>query len=77
MKMKKVVKNCAMYRQNIKPIFFSAIAIVTLNRCSGDTLTPHKPLKPIPTIKHIDKNNTINIEPVTPGMMPVSKINKK
>ena len=77
MKIKKVVKNCANYRQNIKPIIFSTVAIVALNGCGGNMLSPYKTFKPTVPTSLKEKNSTINIEPVSPGMMPVSETNKK
>ena len=71
MKIQKVIKRDTSYP--IKPIIFTAVAIVSINGCSGEMRTLHKPLKPMPEINHIDKNSTINIEAVTPGMMPVAE----
>ncbi len=75
--MKKVVKNSAKYHQNIKPIIFSTVAIVVLNGCGGNILSVHKTLKPTVPTSLKEKNSTINFEPVSPGMMPVSETNKK
>ena len=77
MKMKKVVKNTANYRQNIMPIIFSTVTIVALNGCGGNMLSKHKTLKPTVPTSLKEKNSTINFEPVSPGMMPVSETNKK
>ena len=71
MKMKKVFKSSASYpvSSGVKPIIFTAVAIVALSGCTNNNLSPHKVLKAdIPIHSRADKNKTESIEPVEPAV---------
>ena len=79
MEMKKVLKSSFNYptRSNIKPIIFSAVAIVALSGCGNNNLSPHKVIKPKPPIHtQLDKNSTEMEEPPLAGIPPVEPVKK-
>ena len=76
MKMKKVFKSSASYPANarVKPIIFTAVAMVALYGCGSNNLSPHKVVKP-ETISNVDKNSTEPIEPALAGVIaPVQPV---
>lgn len=83
MKMKKVFKSSASYPvgERVKPIIFTAVAIVLLNGCRSNNLSPHRVVKPeVSTHINVDKKNMGDVEPVEPaiaGMMPIAETPKK
>ena len=71
MKMQKVLKSSVKYptHSNIKPIIFSAVAIIALSGCGTNKLPPQKVIKPLSPIHlNIDKNSTKDVEPVEPAI---------
>ncbi len=68
--MQKAVKSSACYpvRLTIKPIIFTAVAMVSLSGCGSNRLSPHKAIEP-PV--NIDINSTETEEPEIAGGMPV------
>ena len=76
MKMKKILKSNAHYPTSlsIKPIIFSAVAMVALSGCGNNYLSPHKVIKPKPPVHlQIDKNSTAteDSEEITGGIPPM------
>ena len=78
MKMQKVIKSSVSYPVGltIKPIIFTAVAMVALSGCGGNKLSPHKVIKPLPPVQvNADKNIDEPKEPEgAGGMSPVQPI---
>ena len=76
MKMKKTIKSNANYPtcSSIKPIIFSAVAMVALSGCGNNNLSPHKVIKPKPPVHlQVDKNSTPELKEQEPtgGIPPI------
>lgn len=79
MNMKKAFKSSAKYPKSltIKPIIFSAVAIIALAGCGSNNLPPKKDIKPLPP-SHIkaDKKNS-EVEPPLGGVPPIELLKKR